>query len=143
VREVEEWFEESFRRFRRELLRFMREVEELLKPFSDVEMGEVEPLYDVADTPDYLIVRVDLPKVRRREDVEVMRYGDRLVVRARISEPLRIYDIPFYSGCEIRGYKLEVELPSTVDVERIEALFRTGYLELRIPKRRAFRVRVE
>ncbi|RLE88224.1 MAG: hypothetical protein DRJ96_05935 [Thermoprotei archaeon] len=140
---MEEWIEESFRRFRRELLRFMREVEELVKPFTDVESGEVEPLYEVSDRPDRLVIRVDLPRVRGKEDVEVLRYGDRITIRARMREPLRISDIPFYSGCDIRGYKLEIELPSNADVEGIQATFRAGYLELVIPKRRAFRVRVE
>lgn len=140
---MEEWIEESFRRLRRELHRLMREMEELVKPFTDVESGEVEPLYEVSDRPDSIVVRIDMPRVRGKEDVEVLRYGNRVIVRARMREPLRISDIPFYSGCDIRGYKLEMELPADVDVGGMHATFKAGYLELVIPKRRAFRVRVE
>lgn len=140
---MEDWFEETVERFRREMRRLMREMEELVKPVWDAEMGEVEPLYDVADTHDAVVVRVDLPGVRRREDVQVSGHGNVLTIKARIDKPVRLCDIPFYSGCEIRGYKLELELAGEVDLERARAKFADGRLEVVIPRRRAFHVKVE
>lgn len=139
---MEEWFEESLREFRRELRRLMREVERLFEPVVDAEQGEVEPLYDVIDSGDRILVRVDLPRVKK-EDIEVTRVGNRIVIRAPMREPLRMCDIPYYARCEITGYRLELEIPPDVDVEGMQARFRSGYLEITIPRKRAFRVKVE
>ncbi|MEM1509401.1 MAG: Hsp20/alpha crystallin family protein [Thermofilaceae archaeon] len=139
---MEEWFEETMREMRREIRRFMREFEELLKPLIDTDTGEIEPLYEVLKGPDKITIRVDLPRVRR-EDIEIYRTEDRLIVRAKMSNPLNLCDIPAYSGCEIRGYRLDLELPPNVDTERIQAIYRKGYLEIILPKHKAYRVKVE
>jgi HSP20 family protein len=139
---VEEWFEESFRELRRELRRLLREAERLFEPVVDAERGEVEPLYEVVDAGDKVLVRVDLPKASK-EAVEVSIVGRRLVVRASLREPLRLCDVPYYARCEVSGYRLELELPPDVDAESAQATFRSGYLEVTIPRRRSFRVKVE
>ena len=108
---MEDWLEESIRAFRRELRRITREIEEmLLRPFVDADRGEVEPLYEILERPEELVIRIDLPKVKR-EDVEVYNLGDRIIVRAKMKEPVKLCDIPAYAGCEIRGYRLEVDVP--------------------------------
>ncbi len=139
---MEEWFEETAREIRREIRRLVREFEELLRPIIDTETGEVEPLYEVLKRPDKVIIRVDLPGVRR-EDIEVYRTEDRITVRAKMGNPLNLCDIPVYSGCEIRGYRLDLELPPNVDTENIQAFYRKGYLEITLPRRKAYRVKVE
>ncbi len=139
---MEEWFEESFRELRRELRRLLREVEQVFEPIVDAESGEVEPLYEVVDVGDRILVRVDLPKVSK-EAVEVSIVGRRLVVRAAMREPLRLCDVPYYARCEVTGYKLELELPPDVDAEGAQASFRSGYLEVTLPRRKSYRVRVE
>lgn len=139
---MEEWFEETAREIRREIRRLVREFEELLRPIIDAETGEVEPLYEVLRGPDRIVIRIDLPGVRR-EDIEVYRTEDRITVRAKMSNPLNLCDIPAYSGCEIRGYRLDLELPPNVDTENIQAVYRKGYLEIILPRRKAYRVKVE
>lgn len=139
---MEEWFEREVRDLRREIRRIVRRVEGFFEQFFDVERGEVEPLYEVIDAGDRVIVRVDLPKAER-ESVEVLRVGDKLVVRARMREPLRFCDIPLYARCEVSGYKLELELPPDVKPEEITASFKAGFLEVVLPKQRVYRVRVE
>ncbi len=139
---MEEWFEREIRRVRGEIRRLIREVESLFEPLLSAESGEVEPLYEVIDAGDKLVVRVDLPKVER-ESIEILHSGDRLVVRARMREPLRLCDVPLYSRCEISGYRLELELPPNVSLEGARASFRSGLLEITLPKRRVYRVKVE
>jgi HSP20 family protein len=139
---MEEWFEESFRELRRELRRLMREVERFFEPVVDAESGEVEPLYEVVDAGDRILVRVDLPKVDK-ESVEVSVIGSKLVVKASMREPLRLCDLPYYARCEVTGYKLELEIPSDIDTEKIQATFRSGYLEIALPRKKVYRVKVE
>lgn len=139
---MESWFEESFRELRRELRRLMREVEKMVEPAIDAETGEVEPLYEVIDAGDKLVVRVDMPKVNKNS-IEVLRAGSKLVIRAGMREPVRLCDIPFYSRCEVTGYRLELDIPPDVDVERIQAAYRSGYLEVILPKQRVYRIKVE
>jgi HSP20 family protein len=139
---MEEWFEESFRELRRELRRLMREVEKFFEPVVDAEKGEVEPLYEVIDAGDRILVRVDLPKVDK-ESVEVSVIGNKLVVKASMREPLRLCDLPYYARCEVTGYKLELEMPPDIDTEKIQATFRSGYLEITLPRKKAYRVKVE
>lgn len=139
---MEEWFEESIRELRRELRRLIREAEKLFEPVVDAERGEVEPLYEVIDAGDRILVKVDLPKAKK-ESLEVSIVGSRLIIKASMREPLRLCDLPYYARCEITGYKLELEIPPDIDTEKIQAVFRSGYLELTLPRKKAFRVKVE
>ncbi|MEM2616302.1 MAG: Hsp20/alpha crystallin family protein [Thermofilaceae archaeon] len=139
---MEEWFEREMRELRREIRRFIKEFENLFEPVFDIERGEVEPLHEVHDAGDKVIIRVDLPKAAK-ESVEVLRMGNRLLVRARMREPVRLCDVPFYARCEVSGYKLELELPPDANPEEITASFKAGFLEIIVPKQKVYRVKVE
>lgn len=139
---MEEWIEEEIRRMRREIRRLIREVESFFEPFIDAERGEVEPLYEIVDVGDKIVVRVDLPKASR-ESVEVLRSGNKLIVKARMKEPVRLCDVPPYARCEVTGYKLELELPPDINADEIKASFKSGILEITLPKQRVYRVKVE
>ena len=139
---MEEWIEEEIRRMRREVRRLIREVESFFEPFIDAERGEVEPLYEVKDVGDRIVVRVDLPKASK-ESIEVLRSGNKLVVKAKMREPLRLCDVPYYARCEVTGYKLELEIPPDVNTDEIKASFKSGMLEITLPKQRVYRVKVE
>ena len=142
---MEEWFFERFRRMREEVERMIREVErELFAPLFNLEERYLEPLYEVEETSDEVVVRLDLPCVRRREDIRVVATEDRLLVEARMERYVSFEEFPTYRGASFNVFKKEIVLPSPVDPEGARAKFRGGILEVRLPKKhRAFRIEVE
>ena len=78
-----------------------------------------EPLVDVLDEGDYLLVIVELPGVEKQGihmDIE----GDMLEITAEAKD---------------RKYRKEVLLPSPVDQGSLESSYRNGVLEIRLVKR--------
>lgn len=142
---MEEWVFDRIRRMREEVEKMIKEVErELFAPLFSLEERCLEPLYEVEETSDEIVVRVDLPCVRRREDIRVVAAEDRLLVEARMERAVSFEDLPMYGGVSFGMFKKEIALPSPVDPEGARAKFRGGILEIRLPKKhKAFRVRVE
>ncbi len=141
---AEEWLFEYLRRFREEVNRVLREVEASFRPMADFSRGCLMPLYEVSETPDSVIVRVDLPRVRGKDDISITVTENRLVVEARLSSRVSFDDIVTYSGRAFEKYSLELELPAPVDAERARARFAHQVLEVVLPKKiRRYQVRVE
>ncbi len=142
---MEEWVFDRIRRMREEVEKMIREVErEIFAPLFNLEERCLEPLYEVEETGDEVVVRVDLPCVRKREDIRVVATEDRLLIEARMERMVSFEGLPMYGGARFEMFKKEIPLPSPVDPEGARARFRGGILEIRLPKKhKAFRVRVE
>ncbi len=94
----------------------------------------LEPPADVLQTPDEIVVRIELAGLRGSElDVEVA--GDRLTVRGTKQEPPRPAHAEF-AQMEIMGggFERTVALPSQVDAEAASVDYANGYLEIRLPR---------
>lgn len=79
-----------------------------------------EPLVDVVDGDKEIRVIAELPGARK-QDIELMADGRRLVISAETSA---------------RKYRKELELPAPVDVEKSTSTFNNGILEATFPKRK-------
>lgn len=80
---------------------------------------EMEPVVDVIEKGDEIIVVADVPGVSK-EEIDVEATERRLIIRARSSE---------------RKYYREVELPADVDPTSAKASYRNGILEVRLKKK--------
>ena len=128
-----------------ELLRLQKELESLLQPVAGElrRPAEVEKLVqltmplEVYETDNELIVKAELPGVRK-EDVEVVVRENYLIIRAEKKEEHKEEKRNVYLSERIYG-KVErvIPLPPDVDVENIKASFKDGVLEIRIPKKSA------
>ena len=143
---MEEFFE-IYRRIREEMRRIIEEAEREFEELIPYELreGMLEPLTHAYETPSELVIMLDLPLVRSKDDISVRVDEDTLIVEASIQREFS-FDIenPFFRSCTLSKYRKEIPLPENVDIEGIRARFRNGVLEIRIPKRRrGLRIEIE
>ncbi len=141
----EEWVFDRIRKIHEEIERTLKEIErELFKPLFDFEHKCLEPLYEIEETPDEIIVRVDLPYVRKKEDVKVVATEEKLIIEAKMSEKALFNDLVTYGRTSYHMYRKEILLPTLVDAKKAKARLRGCILEIRLPKKhKMYRVRIE
>jgi len=106
----------------------------LTKTLWDGEACCLEALGEIRETEGELIVTVDLPLVNK-EDIEVTVTGRQLEIRARTRREIRFErwgtvqrQISFHS------FTKTIPLPPEADTSKVQATFRNGILQVRIPK---------
>jgi len=113
------------------------EIEEKIweEPMWDISRHELRPLALVRETEDKVIVSVDLPYVKK-ENVQLNIAEDRLELNATMDRCVR-YDRwgTVQRDCEFTCYRTAIDLPSKVIPEGSRARFRSGVLEIEMPKK--------
>lgn len=92
------------------------------------------PSMDVAEHEDHYFVKVDLPGMTRK-DVELKLDDSQLLIRGERKQEEEQKKDGFYH-CERTHGKFErtLSLPSNIQTDKVEANFKNGVLEIRIPK---------
>ena len=97
--------------------------------------GEWTPRIDLYELPDRVVLRADVPGVKR-EDLEIRLEGGQLLVRGRREQPA---DLDPSSLCRMErqfgGFTRRYALPESIDPERVRASCREGVLEIVLGKR--------
>jgi HSP20 family protein len=117
-----------------------REINRLLEDFLEGGMsrskseGPMEPAVEVCDTSEAIVVRVQVPGVRR-EDLRLTVSGDTLTVQGEIkaaqdAEHNTLYQREFRYGTFSRS----IALPATVWAEGSTAQLKEGILTVTLPK---------
>ncbi|MCS7142530.1 MAG: Hsp20/alpha crystallin family protein [Aigarchaeota archaeon] len=118
-----------------------REIERFLISLKEGEVKSrcMEPLYEVIETPDEVVVTFDLPGVRR-EDIRLEIDESRMVLEA----PCTAHPLARLGRFEFERYRTEVSLPLDVDVNRVTTKYKEGVLEVRVAKKvKGYRIKVE
>jgi HSP20 family protein len=123
--EMERMFDDFFGR--RWLTPFRRE-----RPLA--EFGFTEPKVDVLDRDDDVLVRAEMPGVKKNE-VEISISGPTLTIRGETKHEEKEEKGDYYR-CEIsRGsFSRMLTLPADVDESKAKATMKDGILELTLPK---------
>jgi len=92
------------------------------------------PAVDVFEKDDKFVVKAELPGMKEK-DINVSVVGDTLSIRGEKKTEAEIDDEDYYR-CErtYGSFYRSIPLPSTVDVDKIEASFEDGVLEVALPK---------
>ena len=114
-----------------------REWEDLFNRFLEPGMkwptGGFDVPTDVFSTDDKLVIRMDLPDVKS-EDVEVTVQENTLVINGTRRFPYEGKDLRFLRRGTFYGdFAQRVQLGKGLDVEKINARYDNGVLELAIP----------
>lgn len=135
------WWRSSTRRFFDEFEELRQEIEEafeeiaLERPMWDVAESALEPLVEIHERPNHIVVMVDLPLVRK-EDIDLKIGEDSLVINAEMREGVRYRRWGTYQKeCEFGCLKKHIRLPVDVDPDQTKATFRRGVLKLELAKR--------
>jgi HSP20 family protein len=92
------------------------------------------PRVDVIERDEEIVVNAELPGVKK-DDLEVSLAGDRLTIRATTKQEAEETKGEYHKREISRGeFTRSVRLPAPVDVERAQAKFADGMLELTLPK---------
>ena len=143
---MEDFFE-VLKRIREEMRRIVEDVEKEFMEIFPLESREgiVEPLTYSYETPSEIIITLNLPLVKRKEDISVRVEDGNLIVEAELCERYSFgLENPFFKACTAKKYRKVFNLPEDVDISEIRAKFKSGVLEIRIPKKhRGIRIKVE
>jgi len=131
MEEFEEIAEEMFERF-------------MERPSWDVRAHSLEPLCDVFVGSDRVIVTADLPKVDP-ENIRVNGIGDDLIeITAKMRVKVNFEDLGVtHRKGEFSYFSCRVPLPVPVDTSKARARFRRGILEITLPRKRGYEIKVE
>lgn len=124
---------------------FERLEEELFRPSWDAETQCLEPLVDVEERDDCVVVTADLPYVERKEDIRLDVTEDTLTIEATMVRGFRLERWgTIQRNVEFKGFRKLIKLPVPVDPEGARATFKRGILTVTLPKKvRRYTIRVE
>lgn len=102
--------------------------------FGDFSPSEFSPAIDIADEKKHLKITADLPGMDA-EDIELDVRDNALVIRGEKKLEESSEEDGYYRTERAYGlFERVVPLPSEVDADHAEALFRNGVLTVRLPK---------
>lgn len=110
--------------------------DELSRGMWSLARGSLEPLTNISETEDKVIVEMDLPLVRKK-DIRLRLVEDGLEVEASL---IRCVSFERWGtvqrSCEFRSFYKVVPLSSPVVVEGTKATFKRGILRVELKKRK-------
>ncbi|WP_309492570.1 Hsp20/alpha crystallin family protein [Candidatus Hecatella orcuttiae] len=131
-------FFDLFDEIRSEIDRMMKEFTEAMlpeTPMYDVTKKELQPLTNIQETEENVIVTIDLPCVRK-EDIKLHITKDSLKVEAPTRQCIQFEPWgPFQRQVEFEVFRKILKLPTTVEAKKARARFQGGILEVTIPKK--------
>ncbi|MEM4657189.1 MAG: Hsp20/alpha crystallin family protein [Candidatus Methanosuratincola sp.] len=107
--------------------------------------GCLEPLTEIQETDNELIVRVDMPCVRSKDEITVNVTEDTVSIEAKMEKAVQ-YERwgTFQRGMRFFKYSKTFTLPTKIDPERAKARFVKNVLELRLPKKgKVFKIEIQ
>ena len=114
------------------------------RPSWDASTHSLEPLCDVSVAPDKVIVTADLPKADP-QSIRVSGISDDLIeitAKMRVKINFEDFGVTHRRG-EFSRFSCRVPLPVPVDTSRAKARFRRGILEIILPRKRGYEIKVE
>jgi len=97
----------------------------------------LEPLVEIENRENEIIVTVDLPCVDKKEDISLEVSEDTLEIKATLKKAIRWERWgAVQKNIEFTAFKKVVTLPEKVKPEEATAVFKRGVLKVRLPKAR-------
>lgn len=132
---------------------YMEEIENLAdemferlmeRPSWDVASQSLEPLCDILVSSDKVIVTADLPKADP-ESIKISGISDDLIeINAKMKVKVNFEDLGVtHRRGEFTCFSCRVPLPVPVDISRAKARFRKGILEIILPRKMGYEIKVE
>ena len=130
------WFRrwEPFRELEEEMERLFEEWP--FRPWTQRALltREWAPRVDMFDRDDKVVVRAELPGVKK-EDIEISVAGGVLTIKGERKVEEEVKDEDFYCCERFRGtFYRAIQLPTDMEAEKIEANYADGILKITLPK---------
>lgn len=118
------------------------DIQARLRGYMD---GCLEPLTEIQETDNELIVRVDMPCVKSKDEIAVNVTEDTVSIEAKMEKAVQ-YERwgTFQRSVRFFKYSKTFTLPTKIDPERAKARFVKNVLELRLPKKgKVFKIEIQ
>jgi HSP20 family molecular chaperone IbpA len=114
------------------------------RPSWDLRACTLEPLSSIFVTPKEVIITADLPYVEPYSVKVEPINSDRLEITAEMKRKVKFKEmgIVHHEG-EFSSFSCQTRIPVPVDMQHIETNFKRGVLEIRIPRKRSYKILVE
>jgi len=114
------------------------------RPSWDTESCCLEPLCNVFVTPGEVVVTADLPNTEP-ETVKVEALSEDLIeIAAKMKTKMRFDDFGItHREGEFSSLRCQTRIPVPVDTKRMRISLKRGILEIRLPRKRGYEIKVE
>ncbi len=114
------------------------------RPSWDTRACCLEPLCNVSITIDEVEVTADLPNTNP-ESIKVEATGeDSIAIKADMKRKLRFDDFGItHRRGEFSSLRCQVRIPVPVDTKRMQINFKRGILQIRLPRKKGYAIKVE
>lgn len=92
------------------------------------------PRIDIVEREEEIVVKVDLPGMSR-EDIDLSVRGNVLVISGERKEGAETGRAYYCRECRYGGFRRTVTIPPAVDIDKIDASYKEGVLEVVMPKK--------
>lgn len=118
----------------KEMERFLEHFASWKRPVGVFSLGAWQPLLDVYETAEELVILIDLAGVSC-EEVELTLSGKTLTMRGERKDTLRGRRQAFHlMEINFGPFERNIELPVYVDAEKVKSSCQNGFLEIVFPK---------
>ncbi len=94
----------------------------------------LEPLTNVIETDQEIIITADLPYVTS-DNIDLHVSENMLLLEATLDQAVKYSQWTLQRQIEFQKFRKHLKLPPNVDSDKINASFKNGILEIRIPKK--------
>jgi len=114
------------------------------RPSWDTRTRCLEPLCNVFVTIDDVVVTADLPNANPESVRVEMADEDLIVINADMRRKLRFDDFGItHRKGEFSSFRCQVRIPVPVDTDKMKIDLKRGVLEVRLPRKRGYEIKVE
>ncbi|GAB6056368.1 Hsp20/alpha crystallin family protein [Methanobacterium movens] len=107
-------------------------TEDFGKKLSDYKTELQKPLTDVIETENGLVVKMDLPGVKK-EDIDLQMAEDQIIIKTFFEE--KSEEVKYLQKERSHGKTIRtLTLPFSIDVEKVKADFDNSILTIKLPK---------
>lgn len=132
---------DDFDRFAKELMESAAIIE---RPSWDTEACTLEPLYNIFITPDEAVVTVDLPYTEPQAIKVEAISEDQIEITAKMKRKVCFDDFGItHRKGEFSSFRCQARIPVPIDTKRMKIQFKRGILEIRLPRRKGYKIRVK
>jgi len=131
---------EDWEKFADELL----ESAMMERPSWDIESCCLEPLCNVFVSADEVVVTADLPNINPKT-IKVNAINANVIeIKANMKRKIRFHDFGItHREGEFTSFRCHVHIPVSVDMKKMKTQFKRGILEVRIPRKKGYRIKVK
>jgi len=114
------------------------------RPSWDIQSCCLEPLCSVFVSADEVVVTADLPNIDPK-NIKVEAVGEDLIeINAKMKRKLHFADFGItHRQGEFSAFRCQTRIPVPVDTKKMKTQFKRGILEVHLPRKKGYQIKIE